>query len=225
METILAAAYQRFATDGYEATSLASIARDAGLTEAGVLHYFPSKSHLLIAVSRRRLATVESWWVGMPAQPDAFDIFGRMLLATRLMVDDPEMIEFSVLNAVETARWAHAGAGDRDRHRREPGQEVDQARAVAAVAHDLAGCRDRGGLESWVDPQRLARQCIAMSDGLHLQWVITQRSFDLPAVILDHLEFTARSVVPAELQPPDVRARLDEIAIDARRALADPRPG
>ncbi|MFT4082605.1 MAG: helix-turn-helix domain-containing protein [Nocardioides sp.] len=210
IEQILDAAYQRFATDGYGSTSLASIARDAGLTEAGILHYFRSKPGLLIAVSRRRLATVESWWAGLPAEPDMFDILGRMLLSTRRLVADAELIEFSVLNAVETARLVHA---------EDPVGETDQARAVAAVAAGFAACQERGQLVESADPERLARQCIALSDGLHLQWIICRRGFDLAAVILDHLEFVARSTVPDALRPPDVRARLEQVAAAADRAL------
>ena len=46
---ILAAAIGRFARDGYRATSVADVARDAGLTPPGVYAYFSNKEALFVA--------------------------------------------------------------------------------------------------------------------------------------------------------------------------------
>ena len=43
-----------FAATGYRGTSLADVAQAAGLSNAGLLHHFPSKEQLLIEVLRRR---------------------------------------------------------------------------------------------------------------------------------------------------------------------------
>ena len=53
-ETILAAARQLFAKHGYRGTSLASIAEAAGLSQPGLLHHYPSKTALLLAVLASR---------------------------------------------------------------------------------------------------------------------------------------------------------------------------
>src|SRR3954453_20056785 len=53
-EAILAAANERFAARGFRGASLAAIASQVGLTEAGVLHHFPSKEHLLMELLRLR---------------------------------------------------------------------------------------------------------------------------------------------------------------------------
>ena len=47
---ILDAAMKRFAVDGYRGTSVASIAADAGMTDAGLLYHFATKEDLLFAV-------------------------------------------------------------------------------------------------------------------------------------------------------------------------------
>ena len=49
-ERVLQAALRALAANGYRGSSLASIAAGAGLTTAGLLHHFPSKSELLVAV-------------------------------------------------------------------------------------------------------------------------------------------------------------------------------
>lgn len=50
VQRILAEAEQRFAATGFGGTSLSSIARAAGLGNAGLLHHFPSKAALYGAV-------------------------------------------------------------------------------------------------------------------------------------------------------------------------------
>ncbi len=47
--TILQAAIVRFAREGYRATSLAAVARDAGLSPSGVYPYFANKEALFVA--------------------------------------------------------------------------------------------------------------------------------------------------------------------------------
>ncbi|WP_370615651.1 TetR/AcrR family transcriptional regulator [Mumia sp. Pv 4-285] len=202
-ESILEAAAARFAQAGYVNTSLAAIARDVGITQEGVLHYFPSKAHLLIAVHGRRMAEIQRWWGLLPAAPTAIDVFARMQLSTTLFANDPELVELSVLTAVETARLVKSKSSY---------EAADHPRVVAAVTAHFAGCLERGDLSPDVDPERLARQCIAMSDGLHFQWVICERAFDLASVCLDHLEYVARSVVPEDRLPADPRAAIAALA-------------
>src|SRR5580658_9040189 len=56
-EAILAAARQLFGQRGFRGTSLASIAEAAGLSQPGLLHHFPSKTDLLLAVLASRDAS------------------------------------------------------------------------------------------------------------------------------------------------------------------------
>src|SRR5690242_16966598 len=53
-EEILHAALRLFAERGYRGASLAAVADRVGLTQQGVLHYFPSKERLLVEVLRLR---------------------------------------------------------------------------------------------------------------------------------------------------------------------------
>jgi AcrR family transcriptional regulator len=53
-EEILAAAMDIFGERGYRKTSIDAVAARTGLTRQGVLHYFPSKRALLLAIIERR---------------------------------------------------------------------------------------------------------------------------------------------------------------------------
>lgn len=57
IEQLLNAAAEQFLTVGYPGTTMAQIARGAGLTSAAVYWYFPSKDDALVAVQRRVLRT------------------------------------------------------------------------------------------------------------------------------------------------------------------------
>lgn len=48
-------ALELFLADGYDGTPMSAIAKQAGLTKAGVYHHFESKEHLLFVVHRRHL--------------------------------------------------------------------------------------------------------------------------------------------------------------------------
>ena len=54
-ERVLDAAVRHFAAGGYRGTSLAAIAAEAGVTDAGLLYHFPTKQDLLFAVLQRHL--------------------------------------------------------------------------------------------------------------------------------------------------------------------------
>lgn len=56
---ILAAAQRRFATDGYERTTIRAIATDAGIDPSMIIRYFGSKASLYDAASDIQLAAVD----------------------------------------------------------------------------------------------------------------------------------------------------------------------
>ncbi|HLT17740.1 MAG TPA: helix-turn-helix domain-containing protein [Acidimicrobiales bacterium] len=57
-QAILAAAIERFGRDGYRATSVADIARDAGVSGTAAYAYFPSKEALFVAAVDEDAAAV-----------------------------------------------------------------------------------------------------------------------------------------------------------------------
>ena len=55
---ILAAAAERFANQGYAATSIRDIAREVGVTVGAIYVHFPSKGRLLVAVSEEGIGRI-----------------------------------------------------------------------------------------------------------------------------------------------------------------------
>jgi AcrR family transcriptional regulator len=58
VDEILAAAEQRLRDGGYEALSVAGIARELGLAQNAIYWYFPSKDHLFVAALERMLREI-----------------------------------------------------------------------------------------------------------------------------------------------------------------------
>src|SRR4051795_4275521 len=58
VEEILAVAERRLREGGYEALSVAAIARELGLAQNAIYWYFPSKDHLFVAALERMLGEI-----------------------------------------------------------------------------------------------------------------------------------------------------------------------
>ncbi|MGO7984293.1 TetR/AcrR family transcriptional regulator, partial [Rhizobium johnstonii] len=63
-------AKEKFAQTVYHRTSMAGIAQDVGLTAPGLMHHFPTKQHLLVAVADRRFDLSSTWAEDAPADVD-----------------------------------------------------------------------------------------------------------------------------------------------------------
>jgi AcrR family transcriptional regulator len=79
---ILSAAERRLLDGGYDAMSVAGIARDLRVAQNSIYWYFPSKDHLLVAVLRRILGDLAS-----KKPPKGRGLLTQVLLVTDQMHD------------------------------------------------------------------------------------------------------------------------------------------
>ncbi|BCY10770.1 TetR/AcrR family transcriptional regulator [Actinoplanes sp. L3-i22] len=176
-ERIVEAAVAQFAERGYHRTSLAQIAAAAEITEGGLLHHFPSKRHLLLAVAEHRIEATATWWDELGPAPSLADVLAHRARTMARFLDQPGLIQLNVLAAAEAAdpsSPAHAALADRYRA------------AVDGLAAILERCTDRASLPAGTDCTALAREFVAVSDGLQLQWVLSDGAIDLVAGIQEH---------------------------------------
>ena len=182
---ILEAAAERFAERGYHRTPMAKIAADVGLTDGGLLYHFPSKKPLLLAVAEHRFSALEQWWAGLDPDAGLAAVLDEMVRSTERLLAQPGLIELSVLMAAEAADASSpAYALFAERYRG----------AVASLSAIFARCAGRGELLPGTDCDALARECIAVSDGLQLQWVLADGSLDLVGGIREHARRIADTV-------------------------------
>src|SRR5580704_10850318 len=88
-EKILAAAIRHVARNGGRGTSLAQIATEAGVTQQGLLYYFPSKDELLHAAldvrDERDVVPRSTPWQGL-------DFLDGIVVRIRRWREEPEMV-------------------------------------------------------------------------------------------------------------------------------------
>jgi len=161
-----AAALARFHDDGFDATSVATIAADAGVTERTFFRYFPSKEAVLFQDYESRLEwfraalavrpidepVLESVKVATASFPDDREIL-HQVAALRHSVLSPESIE-SHLRLVQGAfaRELEALIHERLVRRREvdpPGEPDDRIEFVAVVLGNAIAGAMLGSLDIW----------------------------------------------------------------------------
>jgi AcrR family transcriptional regulator len=169
-EEILRIAMETFATRGYHNASLAEIAERAGLTQAGVLHYFRSKAGLLTGVlelrdlsDRQELGAERAH--GLDFLRHLVDTVGRN--ATREGI----VRLYAVLSAESVTEGHPAQAYFRDRY--------DGLRAMVVEA--LREARDHGQVRADLDVETAATTIIAVMDGLQVQWLLAPDAVDMAA--------------------------------------------
>ncbi|UUN26725.1 TetR/AcrR family transcriptional regulator [Streptomyces sp. FIT100] len=165
---ILRAALEVIAERGYRGASLAAVAERVGLTQQGLLHYFPTKEALLVAVLEKR----DQWDTsGYRRSPDGWRL---ELLASLVEYNAmrPGIVQtFSALLG-ESVTEDHPA---REFFTRRYGQVRSE---MAAVLRAEYGAR----LPSGLTPEEAAPLLVAVLDGLQYQWLLAPDEVDMPTV-------------------------------------------
>ncbi|WP_055550554.1 TetR/AcrR family transcriptional regulator [Streptomyces sp. NBRC 110028] len=166
---IVRCALEVIAERGYRGATLSAVAERAGLTQQGLLHYFPTKDALLIAV----LAERDQWDTGA-ARRDGGGVWPLELLASLVEYNAmrPGIVQtFSALLG-ESVTQGHPA---RDWFTR----RYDRVRAdMADTLRRECGDRLPGGLT----PESAAPLLVAVLDGLQFQWLHDPDAVDMPAL-------------------------------------------
>lgn len=164
---ILDSATKLFAMRGFNKVSLADIADSVGVTQAGLLYYFPTKAELLLAVLQERDdRNVVRQNEGKRDGASALDAYFRMLAVND---QSPELVRLFVVVSAEALDADHPGhEWVRNRDTRVLGNVI----RYVEEAFDVARLPER------ITPEVIARWIMALSSGLGAQWVRADESFD-----------------------------------------------
>nr|WSZ95847.1 TetR/AcrR family transcriptional regulator [Streptomyces sp. NBC_00857] len=170
---ILRATLEVIAERGYRGTTLGAVADRVGLTQQGLLHYFPTKEALLVAVLEER----DQWDTGGGSG-------GREGWRLELLTS---LVEYNAMRpGIVRTFSALLGESVTEEH---PARDFfahryDQVRGeMAAVLRDEFGDRLPGGLT----PEQAAPLLTAVMDGLQYQWLLDPESVDMPTAFRDFL--------------------------------------
>jgi AcrR family transcriptional regulator len=173
---IVRAALEVIAERGYRGTSLAAVAERVGLTQQGLLHHFPTKDALLVAVLKER-----DQWDAMPHNRWRIDLLCSLVEYNAMR---PGIIQtFSALLGESVTEGHPARSYFTDRYR--------QVRAdITAALRTEYGDRLPNGLT----PERTAPLLVAVMDGLQYQWLLDPESVDMPGAFRDFLRLLGEDV-------------------------------
>ena len=189
-ERVVRSALQAFAANGYSGSSLAGIAAAAGLTTAGLLHHFPSKEELLIAVlkERDRAAGERFHLRGL----QGLEVLDALVEVVKANVSTPGLVRaFTVLMGESAAEDHPAGPWFKERYPRR------RDNLAAALRESIKN----GEVHAKTDTDAVAAEVIAMMDGLQVQWVLDPDRVDM-AKLFAHYISTVRQAVGTSVASP-----------------------
>ncbi|MGX1907463.1 TetR/AcrR family transcriptional regulator [Streptomyces phaeochromogenes] len=166
---ILRATLEVIAERGYRGASLAAVAERVGLTQQGLLHHFPTKEALLVAVMAER-----DQWDAVPGTGLRLDLLDQLVEYNAMR---PGIVQtFSALLG-ESVTEGH------------PAREFFTERYEVVRANMAQVLRAEYGerLPSGLTPERAAPLLVAVMDGLQYQWLLAPESVDMPAAFRDFL--------------------------------------
>jgi AcrR family transcriptional regulator len=182
---IIEAAFHSFSRGGYRSATMADIAAEVGLSEAGLLHHFPSKTDLLLAVLQERedrgSVVIEDQRRQGRSYIDAF------IEVLRANAQAPALIQlFTVLSAESITDGHPAHTWFVERYRSSVRDATQQLNATLDTEH----------LPDGVTAETVARWLIAMADGMRLQWLLEPEAVDRVEAV-EQLVGLLQQVLPA----------------------------
>jgi len=161
-QQILAAAAQAFSESGFHGTSLADVATRVGVSQPGLLHHYPNKQALILAVLEERDDEDHRYLEETFRESDPSVVDWLMALCRR-NAGQPDLVQLYTVTAAESLDSAH------------PAHEFFQTRYQrirTVLAHRIGLDQQKGRLDASLDPVGLAAELVALMDGLQLQWLM-----------------------------------------------------
>ncbi len=176
---ILDAAVRVFARQGYDASRVSDVAKEAGVAYGLVYHYFGSKDAVLEAVFReqwgRLLAAVALAEETGNTAPEQLELVVKIVL--RAWQDDPDLVRLLVR---EITRSPHIS------------DELDEiAQAFASLERIVARGQAEGTFRASLDPQIAAWMLYGGLEEILTGWVLGQLPDSTEAVAAAERELTA----------------------------------
>ena len=166
---IVRAALEVIAERGYRGASLAAVAERVGLTQQGLMHHFPTKDALLVAVLQER-----DQWDAVPGSRWRTDLLAALVEYNAMR---PGIVQtFSALLGESVTEGHPARTFFSERYTRVRASMAEMLRAEYG---------DR--LPNGMTPERTAPLLVAVMDGLQYQWLLDPSSVDMPGAFRDFL--------------------------------------
>jgi AcrR family transcriptional regulator len=158
---ILRAAFEVYSRRGYRNASIRAIADSVGLTQAGVLHHFSSKEEIFAELIR-----VRDELDGATSE-DVVEALRMEIERNQLVEGLVHLLVMISAEAIDDGHPGHAYLQDRYAH------------LVGLLGTRAAARTTDGRLAGDVSPEMVARLCLAVVDGLQIQWLLDPDCVDM----------------------------------------------
>ena len=166
---IIQAAVKFFAEQGFRGARMADIAKAAGLTEPGLLHHFPSKTHLLMAVLAER-DRIDRERFDPSQMGDPLSTFHKLVEYNATVPGLVQLFTILVAESIQEEHPAHDFFTRRYQNGR--GQDVEVLRQA----------QWQGEIRSDLSAEDLTVMLYAMMDGLQVQWLLEPGEIDMARI-------------------------------------------
>jgi AcrR family transcriptional regulator len=158
---ILAAATRMFSERGFENATYSELAKAVGISQPGLLHHFPTKRALLLAVLQDREERNEA--DGRERQAAGEDFLTAFVDILRENEANPVLVQLFGLLSAESIRADH------------PAHEFFVTRYQQLIERTTEALRDtvdEDALPEGATTETVARWIIGAADGIRLQWLL-----------------------------------------------------
>ena len=161
-EKIIKAATEFFAQQGFRGAKMSDIAKAAGLTEPGLLHHFPSKTHLLMGVLEER-DRIDSERMRTTLQHDGSHFLEAGIELVRHNETVPGLVQLFTMLVAESISPDHPAHDFFTRRYQRERKHMEQSIAKAQQA---------GEIRMDIPAKTIVVLIFAMMDGLQVQWLL-----------------------------------------------------
>jgi len=171
-EKIIRSAMESFAQKGFRGAKMADIAQAANLTGPGLLHHFPSKTHLLMEVLKER-DRIDSERTKAILQKNNVDILEAGIELVKHNQTTPGIIQlFNLLVAesISPEHPAHEYFKKRYHNGRESWEQL------------ITQGQQEGNIRSDISAEVLGVLLFAVMDGLQVQWLMEPEKVDMAQI-------------------------------------------
>jgi AcrR family transcriptional regulator len=180
-EKIIQAATEFFAQQGFRGAKMADIAKTAGLTGPGLLHHFPSKTHLLMEVLKER-ERIDSERMRATLQKEGSHFLEAGIELVEHNETVPGLVQLFNLLVAEAISPEH------------PAHEffiLRYQRERERMAQMIAQAQQAGEVRADLHAETLVVLIFAMMDGLQVQWLLEPEKISMAGmfhVLMDMLK-------------------------------------
>lgn len=175
-----------FAAHGYHNASLAEIAKEAGITAAGILHHFKTKDQLLTELLHGR-DEADIADASETGELHGTDFLAHLVDTASRNAGRPGITQLYAVLSAESVTQDH------------PAQEWFRSRyeGLRRMVVDAVREATDGGPADEASIEEAATAIIAVMDGLQIQWLLSPDAVDMAAVTRRTIDSLLAPLLPA----------------------------